>query len=80
MFHMVFSLKLAYILQFRYCLLMFCLSKIKKGVGSGGGGQTYTGFLFSDSYIFLYFGYKNSYNLKPFLYFGDREPVDGLLQ
>jgi len=21
---------------------------------------------------------KNSYNLKPFLYFGDREPVDAL--
>jgi len=40
--------------------------------------QTYTGFLFSVSYIFLYFGYKNSYNLKPFLYFGDREAVDAL--
>jgi len=38
MFHMVFSLKLAYILEFRNCLLMLCLSKIKNGVRSGGGG------------------------------------------
>ena len=38
MFHMVFSSKLAYILEFRYCLLMFCLSKIKNGVGSGREG------------------------------------------
>jgi len=30
MFHMVFSLKLAYILQFIHCLLIFCLSKINK--------------------------------------------------
>ena len=64
---------------------MFCLSKIKKGVGvqekaniNWRDVQTYAGFLFSDYYIFLYFVYKNSYNLKPFLYFDNREPVDTL--